>query len=53
MDAVVKKIKKTVPAGKVAAVGDDGVQNMAELVETIAPINELITKPQSRTMTSL
>ena len=44
MDAVVKKIKKTVPAGKVAAVGDDGVQNMTELVETIAPIKELLTK---------
>ena len=44
MDAVVKKIKKTVPAGKVAAVGDDGVQNMTELVETTKTHQKLIAQ---------
>jgi hypothetical protein len=42
MDSVIKAVKRTVPAGKVAAVGTDGVQNMDELVQTVEPIKQLL-----------
>ena len=48
LDTVVKAIKRTVPAGKVAAVADDGTQNLDELVEAAKPIQELITKASAK-----
>jgi len=42
MDNVIKAVKRTVPAGKVAAVGTDGVQNMDGLVQTVEPIKQLL-----------
>lgn len=53
MDAVVKAIKRTVPAGKVAAVADDGTQNLDELVQTVEPIKEIITKASAKNPTEL
>lgn len=48
MDTVVKAIKRTVPAGKVAAIAEDGTQNLDELVETVKPIQEIITKASAK-----
>ena len=44
MDNVIKAVKRTVPAGKVAALGTDGVQKMDELVETVEPIKQLLVE---------
>lgn len=42
LDNVIQAIKKTVPSGKVAALGSDGVQNMEQLVKTVAPFKEML-----------
>ena len=44
LDGVIQAIKRSVPAGKVAAVGTYGVQNMEELVASVEPIKQLLAE---------
>ena len=48
LDTVVKAIKRTVPAGKVAAITEDGTQNLDELVKTVEPIQEIVAKASAK-----
>ena len=42
LDGVIQAIKRTVPTGKAAAIGTDGVQNMEELVASVEPFKVML-----------
>ena len=48
LDNVIQAIKRTVPAGKVAALGNDGVQNMEELVASVEPFKAMLKEASAK-----
>ena len=53
LDKLVKAVKRTVPEGRVAAVADDGVQSMDELVEAVQPLNQLMVEASAESPAEL